>query len=75
MNIGTTVTMGLLMLAGYTGGAAMLPSSVVGLGFNAGQAHEILSLLLNQLLLLCSLNFWNNLGWNWIFSNKQKKGK
>ena len=41
MNIGTTVTMGLLMLAGYTGGAAMLPTSVVGLGFNAGQDHEI----------------------------------
>ena len=32
MNIGTTVTMGLLMLAGYTGGAAMLPTSVGGLG-------------------------------------------
>lgn len=43
MNIGTTVAMGMLMLAGYTGGAAMLPSSVGGLGFNAGQAHEILA--------------------------------
>jgi hypothetical protein len=43
MNIGTTVAMGLLMLAGYTGGTAMLPTSVGGLGFNAGQSHEILS--------------------------------
>ena len=43
MNIGTTVAMGLLMLAGYKGGAAMLPTSVGGLGYNAGQAHEILA--------------------------------
>src|SRR6188472_548592 len=43
MNMGTTVAMGMLMLAGYTGGAAMLPTSVGGLGFNAGQAHEILA--------------------------------
>ena len=43
MNIGTTVAMALLMLAGYTGGAAMLPTSVGGLGFNAGQAHEVLA--------------------------------
>ena len=43
MNIGTTVAMGLLMLAGYRGGAAMLPTSVGGLGLGAGQAHEILA--------------------------------
>jgi len=43
MNIGTTVTMSLLMVAGYAGGSAMLPSSVGGLGYNAGQAHEILA--------------------------------
>lgn len=43
MNIGTTVAMGLLMLAGYRGGAAMLPTSVGGLGLDAGQAHEILA--------------------------------
>lgn len=43
MNIGTTVAMSLLMLAGYTGGAAMLPTSAGGLGLNAGEAHEILA--------------------------------
>ena len=43
MNIGTTFAMGLLMLAGYKGGAAMLPTSVRGLGFDGGQAHEILA--------------------------------
>ncbi len=43
MNFGTTATMGMLMLAGYAGGAAMLPVSVGGQGFNAGQAHEILA--------------------------------
>ena len=43
MNMGTTVAMGLLMLAVYTGGTAMLPTSVGGSGFNAGQSHEILS--------------------------------
>jgi hypothetical protein len=43
MNIGTAVAMGLLMLAGYRGGAAMLPTSVGGLGLDAGQAHEILA--------------------------------
>ncbi|CAN5814427.1 hypothetical protein BH23THE1_BH23THE1_12330 [soil metagenome] len=43
MNVGTTFAMGMLMLAGYAGGAAMLPTSVRGLGLNAGQAHEILA--------------------------------
>jgi hypothetical protein len=43
MNIGTTAAMGMLMFAGYAGGAAMLPVSVGGQGFNAGQAHEILA--------------------------------
>ena len=43
MNIGTTSAMGLLMYAGYIGGAAMLPQNVGGKGFNAGQAHEILA--------------------------------
>ncbi len=43
MNVGTTFAMGMLMLAGYAGGAAMLPTSVGGLGLDAGQAHEILS--------------------------------
>jgi hypothetical protein len=31
MNLGTTVAMGLLMLAGYRGGAAMLYTSVGGI--------------------------------------------
>ena len=43
MNFGTTSAMGMLMYAGYIGGAAMLPEYVGGLGFNAGQAHQILA--------------------------------
>lgn len=43
MNLGTTSTMGMLMYAGYIGGAAMLPENVGGQGFNAGQAHQILA--------------------------------
>jgi hypothetical protein len=43
MNIGTTVAMSLLMLAGYSGGAAMLPTSAGGLGLDAGEAHKILA--------------------------------
>jgi hypothetical protein len=43
MNIGTTFTMGMLMYAGYIGGAAMLPANAGGQGFNAGQAHQILA--------------------------------
>jgi hypothetical protein len=43
MNVGTAAAMGMLMLAGYQGGAAMLPEAVGGKGFNAAQAHEILA--------------------------------
>lgn len=43
MNVGTAAAMGLLMYAGYLGGASMLPENVGGQGFNAGQAHEILA--------------------------------
>jgi hypothetical protein len=43
MNVGTTAAMGMLMYAGYASGAAMLPLSVGGKGFNQGQAHQILS--------------------------------
>lgn len=43
MNVGSTSTMGMLMYAGYIGGAAMLPENVGGQGFNAGQAHQILA--------------------------------
>ena len=42
LNIGTTAAMGLLMYAGYIGGAAMLPKIVGGSGFNPVQTHEIL---------------------------------
>jgi hypothetical protein len=42
MNIGTTSSMGLLMYAGYVGGAATLPKAVDGGGLNAIQVHEIL---------------------------------
>lgn len=43
MNVGTTSATGMLMYAGYLSGAAMLPLSVGGKGFNQGQAHEILA--------------------------------
>lgn len=43
MNVGTVAAMGMLMFAGYAGGAAMLLATVGGMGFNAGQAHEILA--------------------------------
>lgn len=42
MNVGTSAAMGLLMYAGYLGGASMLPESVGGQGFDAVQAHEVL---------------------------------
>ena len=43
MNFGTISAMGMLMYAGYIGGAAMLPQYVGGEGFNGGQAHQILA--------------------------------
>ena len=43
MNFGATSTMGMLMYAGYLGGAAMLPENVGGQGFNAWQAHQIMA--------------------------------
>jgi hypothetical protein len=43
MNVGTTAATGMLMYAGYVSGAAMLPLSVGGKGFNQGQVHEILA--------------------------------
>lgn len=43
MNVGATVAMSMLMLAGYRGGVAMLPTSIGGLGLDAGQAHGILA--------------------------------
>ena len=43
MNLGTTAATSMLMYAGYASGAAMLPVSIGGKGFNQGQAHQILS--------------------------------
>jgi hypothetical protein len=42
MNFGTAAAMGMLMYAGYIGGAAMLPENVGGKGLNAAEAHEVL---------------------------------
>ena len=43
MNIGIVASAGMLMYAGYAAGAAMLPESVGGKGFDEGQTHEILA--------------------------------
>jgi hypothetical protein len=43
MNVGITAAASMLMLAGYHGGAAMLPPDSGGQGFSAGQAHEIIA--------------------------------
>lgn len=43
MNVGTIVATGLLMYAGYIGGASMLPVNVGGNGFSAGEAHVVLA--------------------------------
>jgi hypothetical protein len=43
MNVSTTSATGMLMYAGYVSGAALLPLSAGGKGFNQGQAHDILS--------------------------------
>jgi hypothetical protein len=42
MNFGTAAAMGMLMYAGYVGGAAMLPENVGGKGLSAAEAHEVL---------------------------------
>jgi hypothetical protein len=41
MNVGVLVAAALMMLAGYLGGAAMLPTAIGGKGFDAEQAHVI----------------------------------
>ncbi len=43
MNIGTTAAAGMMMYAGYQGGAAMLPIAIGGQGFDAQQAHSIMA--------------------------------
>lgn len=42
MNVGITAAAAMMMLAGYQGGAAMLPPAIGGQGLDAGQAHEII---------------------------------
>jgi hypothetical protein len=41
MNVGTTAAAGMMMYAGYQGGAAMLPVAIGGKGFDAQQAYSI----------------------------------
>lgn len=43
MNVGTSAAAGMMMYAGYQGGAAMLPSAIGGRGFDAQQAHSIMA--------------------------------
>jgi hypothetical protein len=43
MNVGTTAAAGMMMYAGYHGGAAMLPTAIGGRGFDAQQAHSIMA--------------------------------
>ena len=43
MNVGITAAASMMMLAGYQGGAAMLPPAIGGQGFDAGQAHGIMA--------------------------------
>jgi hypothetical protein len=42
MNIGVAAAAAMLMVAGYQGGAAMLPSDSGGQGLNSGQVHQII---------------------------------
>jgi heme/copper-type cytochrome/quinol oxidase subunit 1 len=49
MNVGTVATMGMLMYAGYIGGAAMLPEEVGGKGFNPAQVHGIIALFIEPI--------------------------
>ena len=43
MNVGTSAAAGMMMYAGYQGGAAMLPIAIGGRGFDAQQAHSIMA--------------------------------
>jgi hypothetical protein len=43
MNVGTSAAAGMMMYAGYQGGAAMLPTPLGGRGFDAQQAHSIMA--------------------------------
>lgn len=43
MNIGTSAAAGLMMYAGYIGGASALPEAVGGEGLNPGQVHGLMA--------------------------------
>jgi hypothetical protein len=43
MNIGTSAASGMMMYAGYHGGAAMLPIAIGGRGFDVQLAHNIMA--------------------------------
>jgi len=43
MNIGTSTAAGLMMYAGYIGGASALPEAVGGKGFDPGQVHSLMA--------------------------------
>lgn len=43
MNVGTTAAAGMMMYAGYIGGAAALPQAVGGAGFDPGQVHALIA--------------------------------
>ncbi|MEM3159287.1 MAG: hypothetical protein QXJ74_00725 [Nitrososphaera sp.] len=42
MNAGVAAAAGMMMYAGYVGGAAALPEAVGGAGFNQGQVHGLI---------------------------------
>ena len=42
MNVGISAAAGLMMYAGYIGGAAALPTAVGGQGLSPGQVHELI---------------------------------
>jgi len=58
MNVGTTVGAGLMMYAGYMGGAAALPEGVGGQGLGAGEVHELIGQFVEPIaaaiLVLCA---------------------
>lgn len=43
MNAGAAAASAMMMLAGYQGGAGMLPAAAGGMGLDAAQAHEIIA--------------------------------
>jgi hypothetical protein len=79
MNIGTTAAMSMLMYSGYVSGAAMLPVTVGGKGFNAGQAHQILSPFVEpisvSILVLILGVLLGGIGFLLMYKSKRNKDK